>query len=400
MTQTLSSRKSAAQARSVRSAPRAPGAWRQLTRTRRLCGAGAAGLLVAAVAIWGGVFAGHGGGAPFVHRVLAAPAVATPGGSAPGSGGFNGTSCGQALCVAIGADASGFGVLATSNDGGVTWDAHPLPAGAPELDAAVCPTPERCVAVGRGGAVSTADGGRTWQLSSLPVSNATLLGVVCPGPTSCVSTGVVPRSGGPESGVVMTTSDGGGSWSVATGVPEGLGSTACPTATTCVAVGDTVLVTHDGGAHWSSRPVIGGTGSLRSISCSSATVCVAVGPNGKGVVDHAAPGDAIRTTDGGLTWTQVPLPQGTSGLWQVACAGSRCLAAGAGATPGSPAVVVSSADGGANWALAPVPGGFTAISGLSCAAPTQCLAVGTTPAGPATAATSDGSSWRVVSLAS
>ena len=69
---------------------------------------------------------------------------------------------------------------------------------------------------------------------------------------------------------------------------------ACPSASTCVAVGgDTILWSTDGGRTWRSQPS-GATNVLFGVACPGPSTCVAVG------------GDTIlRSTDGGRTWRSV-----------------------------------------------------------------------------------------------
>jgi photosystem II stability/assembly factor-like uncharacterized protein len=70
---------------------------------------------------------------------------------------------------------------------------------------------------------------------------------------------------------------------------------ACPSPSTCVAVGvkGTIVRSTDGGRTWRSQPS-GTTTVLFGVACPSPSTCVAVG------------GDTIlRSTDGGRTWRSV-----------------------------------------------------------------------------------------------
>ena len=97
--------------------------------------------------------------------------------------------------------------------------------------------------------------------------------------------------------------------------------------TDCIAVGASLLVSHDGGATWAATTVPGGTGPLRTVSCASTTSCIAIGDNAQGLSDPNAGASAIESTDGGNTWTSVSFPAGTATLDQVSCdTATQCVA--------------------------------------------------------------------------
>ena len=177
---------------------------------------------------------------------------------------------GSESCVLVGNPGTGrpvdgFG-LAT-NDGGKSWTTSTLPSGVGFAGPSQisCPTTSQCMALGwvkqNGDIVSavltTTDGGHTWQLRSLPASvpQPQLIGLSCSSTTSCSLAGQdsVPMqigkvwSGG--SPVVLTSTDFGSSWSIATFTPPSnppgdpadyfsIGAISCaPSTAGCVALG-------------------------------------------------------------------------------------------------------------------------------------------------------------------
>jgi acyl-homoserine-lactone acylase len=114
-------------------------------------------------------------------------------------------------------------------------------------------------------------------------------------------------------------------------------------------------------------------GQLNGIACPSATSCLAVGHNGAGTL-----GEVLRTTDGGRTWTTQPLPSSTGPLTGVACpSASDCIAVGQGNGGGS--AVVATDDGGSTWeaeSFAPGASGQLSgyLTGISCPSRAECFA--------------------------
>ena len=329
---------------------------------------------------------------------VSAPIVPTPGGAVSGKGAYDAVVCpSTSSCVAVGANSGGVGVVATTTNGGTNWTPATVPAGSPELDAVACSDTTHCVAVGPDAALSSSDGGTTWALHALPDPTTTLLGVSCSASLACVAVGVAPNPGGPFAGRVVLSSDGGVTWSAAS-VPgaAGLGSVSCPSTTRCVAVGATVIVSDDHGQTWHLVPVLGGIGSsLRTVTCAGSQLCVAVGPNPLATIQTSVSGYAIVSSDGGSTWANVGLPQGSGPSTVVTCGSSTsCFAVGMGLPGGSAPTFLSSGDGGGTWS-APSPPPVAAIAGMSCAASTTCVLVGQGTSGPVAASTTDGSNWNV-----
>ena len=150
------------------------------------------------------------------------------------------------------------GVISTTSDGGQTWQSQLISAN--DITGISCANADECVAVGQNTVVAgqtstysayqvvTTDGAATWTVSTLasgaqfsggntPAINA----ISCPDTLHCVAVGVVFNSNKYETAVI-TTSDGGATWSnQATSVPTGapLEAVACVTSSTCWAVGFT-----------------------------------------------------------------------------------------------------------------------------------------------------------------
>ncbi len=291
-------------------------------------------------------------------------------------------------------------MIASSPDGGASWSNLTVPSTTPELYAVACADVNDCVAAGQGALLTTHDGGRSWTVEDPPTPKTTLLGVTCLGQT-CLATGISPNPGGPYDGQILRSGDDGDTWAASTLPPHalGVGAVACPTATFCVAVGAEILVSSDGGQTWQYREVNGGTEALRSISCPSATQCVAIGANPEGQFVPSAVATAVLTTDGGETWQQDGVPSGSAALDVVDCGdASSCLAGGGRTVTGNTAAFATSSDGGATWAASSPPAGLTSVAGISCPRSGQCVVVGHDNAQPVAAYTAPGLPWQAVAV--
>ncbi len=150
----------------------------------------------------------------------------------------------------------GQGAIVVSTDGGQTWSAATVPPNLGVLQSATCATPASCVAVGTtsttvsdvvpatGLQLVSADGGHTWALSPLTPPVNDVYGVACPSPVVCAIVGT-DWKGNPAIGTggVAHSVDGGARYTSSTTayVPLTLTALACPSVTTCIAVGgDTV----------------------------------------------------------------------------------------------------------------------------------------------------------------
>jgi photosystem II stability/assembly factor-like uncharacterized protein len=191
--------------------------------------------------------------------------------------------------VAVGAG----GTVLRTDDAGRTW--APLESGTRVDLRGVATSPDGVVlVVGESGvALRSEDAGRTWRV--VPTGTASTLRAV-----EFLSSSAAVAVG--DDGVLIRSTDAGRSWqSVASGTNVALRDVAFVDATTGVAVGGddrrwrrarVVLRTEDGGATW--QPIGAPTGSrLYGVTRNDAGHFIAAGEAG----------EAIRSTDGGRTWS-------------------------------------------------------------------------------------------------
>ena len=180
----------------------------------------------------------------------------------------------------------------------------------------------------------------TWHTESSGTRQS-LYGVACLDDLRCEAVGAA--------GTILATADGGRTWQAQPNPLQGssteLYSIACVAPSSCYAVGrpDTILVTHDGGATWTSHLLpIGVSGSdltdtaclpqytpisgrsalcrlgLLDIACLDAGRCYAVATTPAAYGTNTVPRTATAassvwmTGDGGVTWSQQPLPPGVA----------------------------------------------------------------------------------------
>ena len=349
-------------------------------------------------------------------------AIWTAGGVATGKVPLAGIACPSVTdCVAVAGDNGNQGagagavpgalVLATTN-GGTTWAGDPVPVGLAGLFGVSCGSTVDCEAVGLSSSgeaalVGTTSGGTTWSAQTLPVGLGQLFGVSCPSAADCYTVGsdsnIYTGGNSGDDAAILATTDGGTTWSpqaVPTGI-AGLQGIACPTTSTCFAVGtDTVeadgsgvITTSDGGATWTQLTAPTGVGTLEAIACANVTSCVAVGvlPSG---LDSAK---VLTTTDGGTTWTQQTVPAGVGELRAVSCpSASVCIAVGSEPEAQNGGVIVTTTDGGSTWTTA--GGGLNYLTGVACPTTLDCDVVGwglqsSTP-GVVFSTTDQGTTWN------
>jgi hypothetical protein len=304
-------------------------------------------------------------------------------------------------------------VLSAAPAWGRSLSSEPLPSGLSFLSGISC-VGIHCVAVGgtaeptaSAGAVVSTDGGKSWSNASIPHGIAALYGVSCSSASRCWAVGEL--SGGGHAGAVVTSSDGGRSW-IAQTFPTGVAtatSIAC-VGSSCIATGiriGSALVTHDGGADWSLRPLLppckagfcaGATADAVTFPTSS--VAFAAGGDQCGGHVTQCPGNIWKTSNGGGSWRMVF--NGFPFVDALSCIdASHCWAA---AATFHTAVILGSANGGRTWRpqILPSFGGF--FNGISCglvARHHHCIAVGQNEKGtaPVIAETGDGGSqWKLV----
>lgn len=268
----------------------------------------------------------------------------------------------------------------TTTDGGTTWTSLSMPGSDASTVALSCATSSDCVVLetARGGAgptgasYFTTDGGQTWSNSTLPSSffpsGTGDPDLQCFVNGRCIAMGnQADGAHGQKSLAVIYSANGGASWTSGKLPPmtpsvTTFGVLSCADVEHCVAIESTqgtsgfiatsgALVTDDGGQTWTSLPTTDLNSansstpmSFDSISCSTATDCWASGhiyeSLCQGSCAYVPPrGALMATTDGGQTWTAVPLPTPPSPTLQygvvspVSCViGRDCFAVGVLAT--------------------------------------------------------------------
>jgi hypothetical protein len=208
-------------------------------------------------------------------------------------------------------------VSLVSRNGSVWTAAGPLPTGLTGATSISCTDDQHCWVAARtlvdvdhvaGALALTSDAGVAWTRVDLPAGIGFLNGVSClstssspqPGAagvnaTDCVVVGSTDGTLGATragAGIVLTSPDGGGSWSKApvSGFVASLADVSCVAVGSCVTVGNSVagmpqagivvLTGHDNGkpdSTWKAAATVGSPQSLSSVSCTSMSACVLVG---------------------------------------------------------------------------------------------------------------------------
>lgn len=240
------------------------------------------------------------------------------------------------------------------------------------------------------------------------VLNASLSDVSCTSASSCMAVGTflgqIKGTNGFQNFTLAETWNG-TAWTIQPspsptlpGGGEELNSVSCPSSSSCMAVGESlvfstrigILVEHPFAESWNGTkwtvvptPVLAHSGaSLNGVSCTSAASCMAVGNEG-------TPKNPLLFTLAeswnGTAWTVVstpaPLTPGGTSLSKVSCTStSNCMAAGYyGFNNGTgTAVTLAESWNGSTWQrrVTPVPGSDALLGGVSCTAASACTSVG------------------------
>jgi photosystem II stability/assembly factor-like uncharacterized protein len=192
-------------------------------------------------------------------------------------------------CIATGNSPSGYIalvhrlLLTTNGARSWTYPATPIDRTAFPMNGVACPSARVCYVVGAYATILvTSDAGRTWQQQHDPAMDSNglippLTSVACANPLTCVAVG-----GFPSGAVILTTVNGGRTWtSAASPAQSALTGVACPTTRICYITGSggTIEQTHDGGHTWTL--IDSGTStSLNSVACHGPGFCVVVGNAG------------------------------------------------------------------------------------------------------------------------
>jgi hypothetical protein len=163
-----------------------------------------------------------------------------------------------------------------------------------------------------------------------------------------------------------------------------LRDSACPTTTTCFAVGDAdlgpyvhgVLVATREAGVWTAKPLPMPAGitiaQLTSIACPTSTWCIAVGGN----LPRYELQPLVAVWQGGVWTTSSPVALNGLEPSQVACTGvNACVVAG---ERSHPALARLTAQGWSPLMPLALPGNYqdAHLTGLSCSTPTDCMTVG------------------------
>jgi photosystem II stability/assembly factor-like uncharacterized protein len=303
-------------------------------------------------------------------------------------GSLNGISClatsGGGHCVAVGQNITGTGpVVVVSNDGGKTWNAEDLPGGVAGLFTVSCSSVSRCWAAGEqdtsgnhAAVIATRDGGQSWQRETTPglpggFPTPALEKISCVG-QRCLATGI-------RLGFILLTTDGGAHWSVK-GLPQGCKGF-CPAYTADAVVLTSSSVGYAGGGNQ--------CGGFRVTQCPGIIWKTTNGGGGWKVVFKSAPfvdaiscvdpshcwaavatfstGEVFGSANGGKSWRRQTLPHFGGYFNDISCmrtAHDRCFAVGENKGRTAP-LIAETSDGGYNWKLDHSPTGTGPLYGVS-----------------------------------
>jgi hypothetical protein len=232
---------------------------------------------------------------------------------------------------------------------------------------------------GSGSTASTVAADSPWQggfvPAALPPPVNSLGAVSCPTATRCVAVGqTVGVDGAPNGAAVVASSTGGASWSDAV-VPPTVGflsDVSCVDARRCVAVGQsgqagsgvgTIITSTNGGTTWIAQAVPAGAGDVTTVSCLADGRCVALATSAVGAVVLVSSGSGVLWSQDGV------LPPGMSGATAVSCTDDRHCWVTARTMPDPDRVagtVAFTVDGGAHWTPSPLPSGTGFLNGVAC----------------------------------
>lgn len=321
----------------------------------------------------------------------------------PASGyGIADVTCSASTCIAGGGNQPKTGHLLVdrSTDGGATWTASTPPLGSRgEVHATACATANACILTTEYGLFWSSNAGATWHAAVSASPGVTTLACVARS-SLCIAGGLAPDSNrGTAPRLLMRSEDAGRTWSVVDRLPRdvvALVDATCPSSRSCDVVAslgaldrDELLTTSDGGASWSShlmpKPIAFGGGLL----CASSAVCMGWS-NGNSLA-HTGTVVAL-TKDGGVNWSSVTGLSDISILSATCNTGSTCELVGSDAVG---VVVLGSSNGGESWRQQTLPAGVLGITGMSCSSVTDCvIAAHSDRGGSAYSTPNGGFGWR------
>jgi photosystem II stability/assembly factor-like uncharacterized protein len=259
------------------------------------------------------------------------------------------------------------GLILHTADGGLHW-AKQQSGTSEGLTSVSAQSPTRGCVVGTNGTVrTTTDGGANWMDESpLPLAGCHFLDIDFADPSSGVAVGAYY-----EQMVVITTSDGGDTWTVReNGQPQRLGDVFFLDALHGWAVGGSawqggeIRSTDDGGLTWSARRPVG-TGGLLDVYFRDAT---------RGWISQSDPNGLLATSDGGASWSVVSNKAVRDLTFRDALHGWG-ITGDLGLTTSGWTAIVATSDGGATWTPQMEPS-LTWLGGLVFPTATDGWAVG------------------------
>lgn len=322
-----------------------------------------------------------------------------------GTGDLGAVSCATVRrCWAVGvagpnpAPATGVTVIAATTNGGMSWKAQRVTGGStPQLSAVSCPTTTECMAVGSNGAslpgsgvvVTTSDSGATWSPATSPQNTLVISSVTCASPTDCSA---VVSDG--TSTWTAHSADFGQSWQQEGNLPSLFlpgNDLTCVAGGVCIDAGyvptsnghgeGAIAVSADGGQTWALASVPSGIGVLQSAACLSASVCIAAGSTATTVSDVVpAKGELLRSVDRGHTWLPSTGSVPVDDVYGVACPSlTQCAVVGT-KWVGFPAVatgaVAQSTDSGLTFRSSATAYAPLTLTAVACPSASGCIAVG------------------------
>jgi hypothetical protein len=317
----------------------------------------------------------------------------------------------------------------------VSWSPQSVPS--PQvanggLGAVSCPTTTFCVSVGssinpQGLTVAYARAivnGAQWVNVSVPLPAGalvtTLSKVSCSSPTACTAVGSYePHSGGTLP--LVERFDGSKITIQPTPAPGPLVAVSCPSASYCVAVGQSTtgqsppFAMSWNGSTWTVQTLAAPAGAfdvgVSDVACSSPSACTAVGSYAPDQGLGSQSGVTLAERWNGTAWsvqqTDDPSDATTAGFSGVACVSDgSCQAVGDYSVEGNPPLTLAESWNGSSWSLqatpepSVTPETLSYLSSVSCTAPWSCTAVGATnnqgPDGQqATAEHWNGQTWSI-----
>jgi hypothetical protein len=319
---------------------------------------------------------------------------AAPSPVAVGTNVLSSVSCVASACTAVGGTsdfANGTLRSLIEHTSGAGWTVQtavtPTGTAGGYLGDVACATTKACIAVGT---YIEQWNGSVWSRQGFPHNagdEVLLHGVSCPSATQCIAVGDTLNSKGYHP---MALKLSGSTWSNAKAVTGNgimLDSVACPSATRCIVVGSQgsgsslrSFAEQWNGSTWSAVPVPRPAGTppnaLDSVSCASASNCMAVGSsNISGTVTHA-----IAERWNGAAWSPSTIATVPDGVFTgVACrAAADCTAVGSRYSNNGPTPLVEHWNGA--WSIEPIAGGTgDQLESVSCPQAGQCIAVGASP---------------------